>query len=55
MLESYQQVAFSLVDITDRLSLTHAIMKIDKANGFFNDSTRLESKKETQIDYEAVE
>ena len=35
MLENYQQVAFTLLDITDRLYITNAIMKIDKANSYF--------------------
>jgi hypothetical protein len=30
-------------------------MKIDKANSFYSQPTRLENPKETQLDYEAVE
>lgn len=55
LLENYSQVAFTLLDITDRLFLTNAIMKIDKANSFFSQPARLENPKETQLDYEAVE
>ena len=29
LIENYSQVAFNLVDNTDRMSLTHALMKID--------------------------
>ena len=46
LLETYQQVSFTLVDITDRMSMTHAIMRLDKANQFFDQPTRLENKKE---------
>ena len=30
-------------------------MKIDKANSFFDQTYRLENKKETSLDYEAIE
>ena len=55
LLENYQKVAFNLVDLTDRMSMTNAIMKIDKANSFFNQHERLNNPKETAIDYDAVE
>ena len=35
LLENYQQVCFTMVDITDKMSMTHAIMRLDKANQFF--------------------
>ena len=35
MLETYSQVSFNLVDIREQMSMSHAIMKIDKANQFF--------------------
>lgn len=54
-MESYSQVAFSLVDITNRLSVTHSVLKIDRCNGYFNQADRTSNPKETQIDYEAVE
>jgi hypothetical protein len=36
MLENYQQVAFTLLDITNMLFITNAVMKIDKANSYFS-------------------
>jgi len=41
MIETYSQVAFNLVDIQDQMSMSHAIMKIDKANTFFEQEWRL--------------
>jgi len=35
--------------------MTHALMRIDKANNYFMQPQRLENKKENEIDYEAVE
>ena len=32
LLENYSQVSFTMVDITDRMSMTHAILQFDKAN-----------------------
>ena len=55
LLENYSQVAFNLVDIRDQMSMSHAIMKIDKANQFFQQHARLENPKETHLDYEAIE
>lgn len=37
------------------MSMTHAILRLDKANQFFEQPTRLENKKETEIDFEAIE
>ena len=44
-----------MVDIKDKMSMTHAIMRLDKANQFFEQPSRLENKKETAIDFEAIE
>ena len=55
MIETYSQVAFNLVDIRDQMSMSHAIMKIDKANSYFEQEFRLSNKKETALDYEAIE
>jgi len=55
MLELYQRVSFTLVDITNNMSMTHAIWKIDKANQFFDQPSRVENPKETELDYEAIE
>lgn len=35
--------------------MSHALMKIDKANSFFMQDARLSNPKETQLDYEAIE
>ena len=35
--------------------MTHAILRLDKANQFFEQPCRLENKKETELDFEAVE
>ena len=37
------------------MSMTHAILRLDKANQFFEQPSRLENKKETEIDFDAVE
>ena len=37
------------------MSMSHAIMKIDKANTYFEQEFRLSNKKETALDYEAIE
>ena len=37
------------------MSMTHAIMKIDKANSFFAQEFRMSNPKETALDYEAVD
>ena len=55
MIETYSQVAFNIVDIRDRMSLTHIQMRIDTANGYFMQPQRLQNEKETKLDYEAVE
>lgn len=43
------------MDIRDQMSMSHAIMKIDKANTYFEQEFRLSNKKETTLDYEAIE
>ena len=55
MLENYSRVSFTLADITNQMSMTHAIWKIDKANSFFDQPSRVENAKETKLDYEAIE
>lgn len=55
LIEQYSQVSLNLVDIRDQMSMSHAIMKIDKANHFFNQEARLQNAQETQLDYEAIE
>ena len=55
LIETYSRVAFNMVDIRDQMSMTHAIMKIDKANSFFEQEFRLSNAKETTLDYEALE
>ena len=37
------------------MSMSHAIMKIDKACQFFSQDARLSNPKETHLDYEAIE
>ena len=44
-----------MVDITDKMSMTHAILRLDKSNQFFEQPCRLENKKETEIDFDAIE
>lgn len=41
MLETYSKVSFNLVDIREQMSMSHAIMRIDKANNFFDQEFRL--------------
>lgn len=55
MIETYSKVSLNMVDIRDQMSMTHAIMKIDKANSFFEQEFRLINPKETHLDFEAVE
>ena len=43
------------MDIRDQMSMSHAIMKIDKANNFFFQEFRQQNPKETHLDYEAIE
>lgn len=55
MIESYSQVNLSMCDISNKLSLTNTLMKIDKANNYWYQPQRLESEAENKIDYEAVD
>ena len=55
LIEQYSQVSLNLVDIRDQMSMSHAIMKIDKANHFFIQDARLSNPKENHLDYEAIE
>lgn len=55
LLETYSQVSFNLLDIRDQMSMSHALMKIDKANQFFGQQARLDNPKETHLDYDAIE
>ncbi len=48
-------VGYSLIDINNKLSMCNLLMQIDKGNGFFYDSEKMNNPKETEIDYEAVE
>ena len=55
LVESYSQVSLSFCDITNKLSLTNTLMKMDKSNNFWYQPCRIESEKENKIDYEAVQ
>ena len=55
MLETYSKVSFNLVDIREQMSMSHAIMRIDKACHFFDQEFRLSNPMETKLDYEAIE
>ena len=37
------------------MSMTHAILRFDKANQYFDQPCRLENKKETMFDFDAIE
>jgi hypothetical protein len=47
-------VQYTLVDITNRLSICHVVYQMDSANGYLGDPQRVGNQKETEIDYEAV-
>ena len=54
MIENFNLVQYSLVDITNRLSLCHLLLHLDSTNGYFHDPQKVTNPKEMEIDYEAV-
>ena len=37
LIETYNLVSYSMIDITNKLSLCHILMQVDQANGYFYD------------------
>ena len=54
LIENYNIVQYTLIDITNRLSICHLVWLLDNQNGFLADPQRVGNPKETEIDYEAV-
>ena len=54
LIENFNLVQYSLIDITNRLSMCHVLMQLDNANGYYHDPQKLANPKEMEIDYEAV-
>jgi hypothetical protein len=55
VIENFQLVGFSFLDIHNKLSMCNVLMLIDKANGFFFHPDKITNPKENEIDYESIE
>ena len=52
MIENYGLVGYSLLDISDKISMWNVLMRVDKGNGYFWDPEKMKNPKEKEIDYE---
>lgn len=54
LVERYNMVSYSMIDINDRMFMCNIVMLLDQANGYFYDAQKMENPKETEIDYESL-
>ncbi|CDW81105.1 UNKNOWN [Stylonychia lemnae] len=54
VIEKFNQVGFSLIDITNKMTLCYILKLLDEGNGYFYDPDKVTNPKEMEIDYEAV-
>lgn len=52
VIENYGLVGYSLLDISDKISMCNILMRVDKGNGYFWDPEKMKNPKEKAIDYE---
>ena len=55
VIEKFNLVGYTMIDINNKLSMCNIVMQIDKANGYFYDPDKVNNPKEMEIDYESVE
>lgn len=54
LIERFNMVSYTLIDITNKLLMANILMQIDSQNGYFYDPQKLANPKEREIDYEGV-
>ena len=54
LVERYNMVSYSMIDIHNKMSMCNIVMQLDQANGYFYDPQKLKNPKETEIDYERL-
>lgn len=54
IVENFNLVQYTMIDIHNRLSICSILMRIDESNGYFHDPQKLSNPKEMEIDYESL-
>lgn len=54
LIERFNMVSYSMIDITNKMSMAHIVMQMDQANGYFYHPQKVANKKEMDIDYESL-
>lgn len=54
LIERFNMVAYTLIDITNKMLMANIMLQIDSANGYFYDPQKLANPKEQEIDYEGL-
>ena len=55
VVEKFNLVGFSFLDIHNKFSMCNILMQVDKANGYFFNPEKLNNPKEREIDYDFIE
>lgn len=55
IVDKFSLIGYSLLDIHDKFSMCNILMMIDKGNGYFYDSQKMQNPKEREIDYDSIE
>lgn len=54
VIDNFNLVQYTMVDITNKMLMAHILMKLDQANGYFLDPQKVSNPKEMEIDYESL-
>lgn len=54
VIDNFNLVQYTMIDITNKMLMAHILMKLDQANGYFLDPQKVNNPKEMEIDYESL-